>query len=182
MKAASFTGEVNFYSEPAGGAVNKSVSQWNLLNFHQKTCPSGRSQGYLIFHCLAQSHNSSSTLPLFPYSAILGLCFVAVQCGASSRTVFPLCGSSTVRRKDRTVFTLCGSPHSAGDQSALCSHCVWLSMGCTCAVTWLAVLHTCASQLLSDVSHRTRVRVPVRFFREKYLKPHFGNVSWEGEL
>ena len=20
------------------------------------------------------------------------------------------------------------------------------------------------------------------FFREKYLKPHFGNVSWEGEL
>ena len=22
----------------------------------------------------------------------------------------------------------------------------------------------------------------VRFFREKYLKPHFGNVSWEGEL
>ena len=25
-------------------------------------------------------------------------------------------------------------------------------------------------------------RITVRFFREKYLKPHFGNVSWEGEL
>ena len=32
-----------------------------MLNFNQKTCPSGRPQGYLIFHCLAQSRNSSST-------------------------------------------------------------------------------------------------------------------------
>ena len=88
-----------------------SGAYFKVLNFNQKTCPSGRPQGYLIFHCLAQSHNSSSTLPLFPYSAILGLCFVAVQCGASSRTVFPLCGSSTVRRRDRTVFTLCVTKH-----------------------------------------------------------------------
>ena len=22
----------------------------------------------------------------------------------------------------------------------------------------------------------------IRFFKEKYLKPHFGNVSWEGEF
>ena len=27
-----------------------------------------------------------------------------------------------------------------------------------------------------------RTCLGVRFFREKYLKPHFGNVSWEGEL
>ena len=27
VKAASFIGEVNFHSEPAGGAVNKSASQ-----------------------------------------------------------------------------------------------------------------------------------------------------------
>ena len=33
-----------------------------LLNFDQKTCPSGRPQGYLIFHCLAPSRNSSSTV------------------------------------------------------------------------------------------------------------------------
>ena len=36
-----------------------------------------------------------------------------------------------------------------------------------------------------DVSQRALEylrRIRVRFFREKYLKPHFGNVSWEGEL
>ena len=22
----------------------------------------------------------------------------------------------------------------------------------------------------------------IRFFKEKYLKPHFGNISWEGEF
>ena len=35
-----------------------------LLNFNQKTYPSGRPQGYLIFHCLAQSRNSSSTVTI----------------------------------------------------------------------------------------------------------------------
>ena len=30
--------------------------------------------------------------------------------------------------------------------------------------------------------HRTETLGAIRFFREKYLKPHFGNVSWEREL
>ena len=37
------------------------------------------------------------------------------------------------------------------------------------------VTQHCATMLLN-------VGIAVRFFREKYLKPHFGNVSWEGEL
>ena len=39
----------------------ESIPQVDLLNFNQKTCPSGCPQGYFIFHCLVQSRNSCST-------------------------------------------------------------------------------------------------------------------------
>ena len=36
--------------------------------------------------------------------------------------------------------------------------------------------------MLGGYYKRKNPRGGVRIFREKYLKPHFGNVSWEGKL
>ena len=67
---------------------------------------------------LAQSRNSSSTLPLFPYSAILGLCFVARYSAVSQAAPYSHCvGRPQCGYPIRTVFTLCGSPHSAVNSS-----------------------------------------------------------------
>ena len=47
-----------------------------------------------------------------------------------------------------------------------------------------AVIYPNKAANLLELKNQRGVRFshPVRFFREKYLKPHFGNVSWEGEL